>query len=204
MTFIDSRLPDDVEKGAIGGPQFHTTVASLSSGHEQRNINWSQTRAKYNISYGIQRKSEMAEVINFFYACRGQAYGFRFKDWADYQMTLQPIGLGDGSNKVFQAIKSYAAGSAEFIRTITKLVEGTVTVYVEGIPVSCSIDYSTGVITLDNAPAGTGGSGPGGEEIVSMTGEFDVPVRFNSDELNITMEIWDAGTVPIIELVEIR
>ncbi len=204
MSFHNVRLPVEIERGAQGGPMFDTTVLELSSGHEQRNINWQQTRAKYNISYGISHKEELEAVIRFFYARWGRAYGFRFKDWADYEVPIQVLALGDGVTKSFQAFKRYTDGTYTYDRPLTKLVADTTEVFVEGVPVSFTVDIDTGIITLASAPAATGGSGSGGEEVVSFLCEFDVPVRFNDDSLNVTMELWNVGTIPAIELVEVR
>lgn len=204
MSFHDVRLPTTVERGAVGGPSFHTTVIELSSGHEQRNINWSQTRARYNIAYGISHKHELDAVIDFFYARYGKAYGFRFKDWADYEVDSQVLGYGDGVTKAFQAFKRYGDDTLYFDRTLTKLVADTVDVLVEGVPASHTVDLNTGIITLVTAPSATGGSGPGGAQVISYTTEFDVPVRFNTDNLDVTMELWNVGSIPSIELVEVR
>ncbi|MGE4486374.1 MAG: DUF2460 domain-containing protein [Synergistaceae bacterium] len=204
MSFHNVRLPVEVERGAQGGPMFDTTVLELRSGHEQRNINWQQTRARYNISYGISHKDELEAVIHFFYARYGRAYGFRFKDWGDYEVPLQVLGLGDGATVDFQAFKRYSDGTYTFDRPLTKLVADTIEVFVEGVPVSFTADVDTGIITLASPPAATGGSGTGGAEVVSYLCEFDVPVRFNDDALNVTMELWNVGQIPAIEIVEVR
>lgn len=196
MSFHNVRLPVEIERGAVGGPQFYTNVLELSSGHEQRNINWSQTRAQYNISYGISTKAELEAVIHFFYARYGRAYGFRFKDWADYEVELQLLGVGDGSTVDFQAFKRYTDGTYTFDRTLTKLVDGTVEVYVNGVAAAFTVDLDTGIITLTSTPSVS--------DQITYLCEFDVPVRFDSDSLNVTMELWNVGEIPAIELVEVR
>jgi hypothetical protein len=32
MSFDDVRLPDNIEKGAVGGPRFQTSIVKLGSG----------------------------------------------------------------------------------------------------------------------------------------------------------------------------
>ena len=76
--FHDVRFPDAVARGATGGPEFSTDIIAVASGFEQRNVNWSAARAKYDISTGIRTREQMAEVIAFFRARKGRAYGFRF------------------------------------------------------------------------------------------------------------------------------
>ena len=92
MAFHDVRLPVDVERGALGGPGFKTTVTPLGSGKEQRNIDWARTRAEFDIGYGLMdQDSVLLEATidtlqAFFYAREGKAHTFRFKDWSDFKI----------------------------------------------------------------------------------------------------------------------
>lgn len=221
MAFRDDiRLPIDVERGAVGGPGFNTTVIVLSSGHERRNRNWSQIRGMWDISYGIERKSQLDAVIDTFYAVGGMADGFRFKDWSDFQIgdtftfdasTRQTIGFGNGTNALFQIFKRYTRGVTSFDRPISKVVDSTYRVYLEGVlqteTTHYTIDINTGLITFVTPPAATGGSGPGGAIIVAAICEFDVPVRFDTDNLNINTQVFSDEAVislPGIKLKELR
>ena len=38
MAFHEIRFPDDIAYGASGGPEFATTIVTMASGFEQRNI----------------------------------------------------------------------------------------------------------------------------------------------------------------------
>lgn len=218
MAFIEQRLPEDVERGAVGGPGFKTTVITLSSGFEKRNIDWERTRGRWDIGYGLTRRSQLEEVINHFYVMNGRANGFRFKDWSDFQIgdtdddsTRQDIGLGDDSTTEFQVYKRYSVGPFSYDRVINKLVSGSLTVFLDGVEQTVTTDYTvdlnTGIITFTTAPASTGGTGSGGEEVVSVICEFDVPVRFESDELPITTEIFSSEAIVSmsrIGIMEIR
>ena len=95
--FHDVRFPDAIARGAIGGPEFSTDVIAVASGYEQRNVNWSAARAKFDISTGIRTREQMAEVIAFFRARRGRAYGFRFRDWNDFDATGEALASDGGS-----------------------------------------------------------------------------------------------------------
>jgi uncharacterized protein (TIGR02217 family) len=221
MAFLDDvRLPEDVERGAVGGPGFNTTVMVLTSGFERRNRNWSRTRGTWDIGYGIDRKSQLEGVIDTFYAVGGKADGFRFKDWSDFQIgntftfdvdTRQTIGLGDDSTPTFQIFKRYTRGSTSFDREIKKVVDNTYKIYLDGVlqieTTEYTIDINTGIVTFVTPPASTGGSGPGGEEVVSVICEFDAPVRFDSDQLNVNTQIFSDEAVisiPGIKIIEIR
>lgn len=202
--FVEERLPEEVERGAVGGPMFKTIITPLASGHEQRNISWSQSRAEWDIGYGLSHlkpgksQSYLNQVIAFFYARRGRAVGFRFKDWTDYEVEDVTIGVGDTSTVDFQAVKIYNEGGlATYTRILSKLVTGTVVVKIDGTPtVAFTVDVDTGIITMDTAPAGG--------EVISLTCEFDVPVRFDVDKLDVTAITQSAGSIGSIPIVEVR
>lgn len=202
-SFHEVRLPDDIEKGASGGPRFSTTVMELSSGHEKRNVNWSQQRGHWDIGYGIQYKADALElIIDFFYARMGRAYGFRFRDWADYQIGepgAAHVMYTTTNTTTYQIIKKYTSGATTFTRTIKKIVANSVSLYLNAVlvnPADYTVDNNTGIIVFDSAtPVG---------QTLAIICEFDVPVRFDTDELSISMETFNAGAVPSIPIIELR
>lgn len=200
MSFHNVRLPVDVERGAKGGPGFNTTVIPLQSGKEQRNINWAQQRCSYDISYGIGTQQLYQDITKFFYIRRGKAYGFRFKDWADYQITAGVIGTGTGVLTEFQIVKVYSDDGGSYSRNIYKPVASTVQVYLNGVlqtlTTHYTLDANTGIITFVTPPSNG--------VVVTVTCEFDVPVRFDIDTLQTTMQWVEAGQVQAIPLVELR
>jgi uncharacterized protein (TIGR02217 family) len=204
MAFHDIRLPEDVERGASGGPRFKTTIMVLGGGHEKRNIDWSQARAEYDVGYGIESKQDFTDVIEFFYARQGAAHSFRFKDWADFTIGApgDPVqfATGDGTTTIFQARKPYSSGGITYYRDLTKLVSGTLEVYVNDVLQVAGTDYTvdllTGIITFTSAPSNT--------HSIKMFVEFDIPVRFAQDHLDISMETFDAGSIPSIRIIEVR
>lgn len=203
MAFHDVRLPVDVERGANGGPRFKTTVMILGGGHEKRNIEWEQAKGSWDVGYGIDSKETYSDVVEFFYVRQGRAHTFRFRDWADYEIGTpgNPVAFntGDASTTVFQLKKRYSSGGVDYDREITKPVEGTVELYVNGVllteTVDYTIDYDTGLITFGAAP---------GAFAIAAACEFDVHVRFDTDELNVTVQTFDTGSLPEIPVVEVR
>jgi uncharacterized protein (TIGR02217 family) len=196
MAFDEIRLPVDIEQGAIGGPTFSTTVLLLAKGSEQRNQNWTQARYEGDIGYGIQSQSDYSVVRNFFYARRGRARGFRFKDWSDYQSNgAQVIGIGDGSTKIFQLVNVYTDSVNAYTRTIIKPVAGTVAVYDNGVLGSPSVDTTTGLVTYVTAPLAG--------HAISATFQFDLAVRFDVDKFPITIAQIDAGQIGSLAVIEI-
>jgi uncharacterized protein (TIGR02217 family) len=209
MAFHNTQLPSDIERGAQGGPRFKTTILILGGGLEKRNIDWATTRAEYDISYGIESKADYSDVIEFFYARQGRAHSFRFKDWADFEITAQNVMTTDGSTSTVSMFKRYSSGGVNFDRLITKpLASGWVvtvnavsqTVVYDTSPAATevAINTTTGLITLGSTHAATSG------QAVDITGEFDVPVRFDTDALDVNVETFDAGSMPQLTLVEVK
>jgi uncharacterized protein (TIGR02217 family) len=196
--FHEVQFPPDISYGASGGPGYSTTVVTTVSGHERRNANWAQARGRWNVAHGLKKREQVAALIAFFRARKGRAYGFRFKDWTDYQAFAQLLGVGNGTTTTFQLVKRYSSGVVVEVRTITKPVAGTVRVYRDGVEAESgwSVNTTTGLVTFTNAPA------PGVQ--VTADFEFDVPVRFDSDQMDITVETYQLGSWQQIVLLEIR
>ncbi len=198
MGFVEVQFPTDISYGSSGGPEYTTDIVASVSGHEQRNIHWSQARARFNVAHGVKTKAQLDALIAFFRARKGRAHGFRFKDWTDYQVSSQVIGLGDGLVTQFQLVKKYTSGGATETRVISKPVAGTVNLYVNGVLKSTgvSVNTVTGMVTLTPAPA-VGAA-------VSASFEFDVPVRFDTDKLSARLEAYGVHSWQDIPLVEVR
>ncbi|WP_232831584.1 phage distal tail protein, Rcc01695 family [Pseudogemmobacter bohemicus] len=193
--------------GARGGPERRTQVVELASGDEERNASWANSRRRYDVAYGIRRADDLAAVVAFFEARNGRLHGFRYKDWADYKSALplqaitatdQQIGTGTGSLQTFQLAKRYTSGAQTWVRTIAKPVAGTVRVALGMVEQMSgwTVDTTTGVITFTTAPANG--------VIVRAGFEFDVPVRFDSDSLDVTLDFERLGSITAIPLLEIR
>jgi len=198
-SFHEVRLPEDIDFGVTGGPRFKTTIFESAGGFEQRNIDWSQARAEYTIGKNLNDETDLATLIAFFNARRGRAYGFRFKDFSDFQISgPQTIGTGDGSTTDFQIFKQYSSGGEFYNRPITKLVSGTVQVYLDGMLQGSgfTVDNNTGIVTFTAAP--TMGV------LVGIVCEFDVPVRFDVDALPIEIASFRNFIADGLPLVEIR
>ena len=207
MAFHEVRFPDNISRGARGGPERRTQIVELASGDEERNASWADSRRRYDVAYGIRRADDLAAVVAFFEARNGRLHGFRYKDWADYKSALpsqaitatdQQIGTGTGSLQTFQLAKRYTSGAQTWVRTITKPVAGTVRVALGMVEQMSgwTVDTTTGVVTLTTAPAGG--------VIIRAGFEFDVPVRFDSDTLDVTLDFERLGSITAIPLLEIR
>jgi uncharacterized protein (TIGR02217 family) len=166
-------------------------MVATGTGYEKRNVNWSEAR-------GLKKQAQIDELSAFFSGAKGKAYGFRFKDWTDSRAAGQLLGTGDGALTQFQLVKRYPSGSVIEVRTITKPVAGTVKVYLDGVEqlAGWSVDTTIGLVTFSTAPAL-------GVEVTADF-EFDVPVRFDTDHMAVTIETYRLHNWQQIPIVELR
>lgn len=205
-SFDEVQFPLRVAYGTQGGPGFSTEIVTIDGGYERRNQNWSQARRRYDARTGLCSAADAMSLLAFFQARAGRARGFRLKDWADFssaadgtsapQASDQLLGTGDGAQTQFQLLKIYGAGAVQHRRTISKPVVGTALVALNGVVQSSgwSLDSTTGLLTFAAPPA---------SEAAVMAGfTFDVPVRFDTDQLNLTQDdfMTQRGTIPLIEI----
>ncbi len=205
-TFHDVLFPLQLGFGAAGGPAFSTQVVVTGSGHEQRNSQWSDARQSYDAGLGVRSEADLAHLLAFFRARRGQAHGFRFKDPIDHTSSAfdgvvssndQQIGIGDGGQTRFKLIKRYGEDYDAQQRRITRPVALSVRVAIDGSEQSGGWSLADqGWIDFDDAP-------PAGS-VVTAGFSFDVPVRFATDRIDVSIAGWRAGELPSVPLIEIR
>ena len=206
--FLDERFPAEIAFGASGGPERRTDVVTLASGREKRNARWAHSRRRYDAGTGIRSLQDLQAVQAFFERARGRLYGFRFKDPFDSSSApagaeVSPfdceIGKGDGASADFQLVKLYGAGGNAYARDISKPVSGSARVAVDGMELGEGADFAldarTGIVTLAAAPAAGAA--------VTAGVRFDVPVRFDTDRLEMSLTHFEAGRLPSVPLIEI-
>ncbi|CAN5209410.1 DUF2460 domain-containing protein [soil metagenome] len=208
LAFDEVRFPVSISRGSSGGPERRTEIVTLGSGAEERNTRWAQSRRRYNAGFGVKTLDEIHAVIAFFEERRGRLHAFRWKDHADWKSCApagtiaasdQVIGTGDGATATFQLVKTYGTGLRNYARVIAKPVAGTVTVAVDGVAEThVTVDAATGEVTF------AAGHIPPEGAVVTAGFEFDVPVRFDADQLSINLAGFQAGDIPEIAIVEVR
>ncbi len=207
--FHEVRFPANLSFGSVGGPERRTEIVTLQNGFEERNTPWAHSRRRYDAGVGLRSLDDVEALIAFFEARRGQLHGFRWKDWADYRSggatrevspTDQVIGVGDGVSLRFGLAKTYRSGLETYARPIAKPVAGTVRVAVAADPkvegLEYEVDPATGVVTFSSPPAA-------GVQVTAGF-EFDVPVRFDTDRIAVSVASFRAGDVPSVPVVELR
>lgn len=197
-SFHDVRFPDDIAYGSSGGPAYATDIVTTEAGHEKRNVVWSAARARYNVAHGVKTKAQLDALIAFFRARKGRAYGFRFKDWADYSLNHELLGVGDGVTTDFALVKRYVSGEDEEIRSITRPVLSTLQIFKNTTlqHSGVAVIVGSGLVRFSTPPAA-------GIEI-RASGEFDVPVRFDTDRLAASLDGFGLHSWTDIALIEIR
>ncbi len=209
MAFHEIRFPANLSFGALGGPERRTEIVELANGHEERNTPWRDSRRRYDAGVGLRALDDLETMVAFFEARQGMLHAFRWKDWGDYRSAPaskpitafdQLIGVGDGETREFQLRKGYASGDQIWWREIVKPVAGTVLAAIGAEDFTLDADYTvdatTGRITFDWPP-------DAGAEIHAGF-EFDVPVRFDTDLIQISVASFKAGEVPKVPVVEVR
>lgn len=209
--FHDVLFPLDIALKSAGGPERRTDIVALGSGREERNTRWAHSRRRYDAGYGVKTLDALSSVVAFFEERRGRLHGFRWRDRLDQSSaapgaaispTDQVIGTGNGVTTTFQLIKTYGSIYAPYQRPVTKPVPASVRVAVNGIEVTSgtafTCDPATGLITFLSGHIPVSGAA------VTAGFLFDVPVRFDTDYLEVDLSAFAAGQIPKIPLVEIK
>lgn len=208
--FHDVRFPLDLAFGASGGPVRRTEIVALASGHEQRNQRWSRSRRRYDAGFAVRTIGQLQEILDFFEARGGRLHSFRFRDPLDGQSSPlgspitpldQLIGAGTGSRASYPLVKNLAGQASATGRPITKPVPGSVRVAVGGTEryagTHFSVDHLTGMVTF------LAGNVPAAGARVTAGFAFDIPARFDTDEIRVSLIAFEAGEVPSIPIVEV-
>ncbi len=206
MNFHETRFPAAISFGSSGGVERRTEIVELVNGFEERNSPWAQSRRRFDAGLGLRSLDDLADVLAFFEARHGRLFGFRWKDWLDHKScapseTPAPTDqLLEGTGTDWPLSKTYEDGAGSYRRLITKPVNGTVRVAIDGIEqaeaVDFTIDPANGVVRLTTAP-GVG-------QQVTAGFEFDVPARFDSDVIDVNLAAFEAGEIPAIPIIEVR
>lgn len=189
------RFPIDISYGATGGPSWNTEVIRVVNGAEKRNRLWSVPQYRFDVSHGVKSQEQLNELLDFFYDVGGRALPFRFKNWAEYQLTKQNSEVQRPTTETLHIYKVYSTYS----RRITKIVDGTFKLYADNVLVTTgySLDIDTGIITLSNPESYS-------ESVVfKVECEFDFWVRFDTDEMMVSIDNinnYSWGQIPLVEV----
>ena len=190
MSFIEARLLEDVESGFSGGPVWRTLTKELRSGVVRRKATRSRPVHRFSASFDNRDFDTLSTLLAAFNATRGAAFGFRFRNWMDYELTSEPLTTGTGAEQSVQIGKRYAFGPESVVLPIRKPNADCI-VRADGTPITATINTATGLATF-TAPLGS---------TVTITGTYDIPVTFSNDDFSAVMQIRSVSTVDV-DLVE--
>lgn len=102
--------------------------------------------------------------------------------------------------RTFALRKGYASGPGQYWRPIAKPVEGSVRAGIGDIELVAGLDFQVdalgGTVTFTEPPE------DGGKLTAGF--EFDVPVRFDTDRIAVSVASFQAGDLPQVPVVEVR
>jgi uncharacterized protein (TIGR02217 family) len=213
LEFVDIQFPHRIAMGAQRRPGWRTSLAQSLGGFESTNQDWSRARHSYDISFAVRTGTDYQAVASHFHQMRGRFRYFPFKDVLDYRAEASNGVLLDesGSPTVgYQLAKRYGSGSYAWDRPITRPRTGTVAVYrtragnTVNITAQSTITYTTGMVVIAPTVYQPG-------DVLSWSGEFYVPCRYDLDDLPAVIVDKHAGSgeflvrcdsIPIVEVRE--
>lgn len=186
MDFIEKRLLDKVSFGSQSGFEFKTDIKQMRNGFESRLSEWAEPLQPMNVIFRMLNPDHRQQFEDAFIVAKGRAFGFRFRNPLNYKAVMQPLAIGAGVEQTVQLKRT-----SRFLNTATypikKPVPASIVITANGTAIAAVVDAYTGLATF-TAPAGS---------VVLWSGEYDTPVRFDSDKLIWTYDnksYGDCGT----------
>lgn len=201
MAFDEVQFPATLSEKVQSGPALLTNVTGTPSGAEQRIEMQSQARLYFSLEPSYLDEEEVTKILTFFRARRGKSRGFRLKDWMDFEATQEAL-TNPHPSAGMQLVKTYTSGGQSEVRNIAKPVAGSVVLERNtgggwatwASSGNWSLDTTTGIVTITTPTAG---------HLYRWSGEFDVPVRFDTDRPNVklTAGMPSGDAIPLVEVL---
>jgi uncharacterized protein (TIGR02217 family) len=178
---------------------------TTANGFESVNIVWDDTLREYDIATIPLLRSDWDYIETFHEITEGGAYGFLLEDPKDFSAASSTsyiitsgvfASLGGGTYQLYKR-KKHIASARYKDRKITRPKADTFQALDSGgSPLTGTVDPDTGIATITGTPA-------------TWTGRFYVPVHFQSDIVDWTLEASGPEEVrmysgPSVVLEEIR
>lgn len=193
MSYINAYIARCPAYGWQGGPKFKTVIVAMDNGRERRNADIAEARHSFSVPFHNIKRADYAGIKQMHLVCRGQLHAFRFKDQLDYQAVNEDVTFAVVNGvPVYQLSKVSIVDGVRYTRNCYAIKSAVITS--GGVPVAATVDMRRGTIT---AGGGTG---------LKWSGEFDVWVRFNQDDLPFSIDSGNAkdkfisGQVDLIEV----
>lgn len=192
MSYLDTYIPRCGAYGWQGGPEFKTRIVEMKSGRERRNAEIAYARHSFTVPFQNISPEDYAGIKRLQLVARGMLHNFKFRDELDYEADDEPFATGDGTTKVFQLRKISTIDGVSYDRNCYVIRPGVVITDNHSL-VTPTVDYDRGLVTFSVAPVNA--------HVLRWTGEFDLWVRFNQDDLPFSIDNLRVrtGAVNIIE-----
>lgn len=181
-----------LEWGIMRAPIFSTSRRASVSGRLFTAANYAYPRYKYNLSFSVLRQDsswgELQQIVGLFNQVGGDFDTFLFLDPDDYYVNAQVIGIGNGSTKQYQLVRTWGG----YLEPVYDL-NGTPGIYVANTLKTSGTHYtisSAGLVTFVTAPSAG--------QAVTWSGVYYRRVRFSQSTLQTNkfmQALWDAKKV---------
>lgn len=183
--FDDVVFPTSISLYAFKGKRSRRTrVAMNNAGFEQRKSEWAQTLRTFDAGMVVRPASQWRLIDDLFETVEGKGIGFLLQDPTDYQISASQGVLVQIAGNAYSLQKATVVGSHTTFRGIAKPKSGTIAVFKTNAGVTTSvgsgsyaIDYTAGVLTFGGGYVVAG-------DTFTWSGEFYLPVRFETDDLD--------------------
>lgn len=212
MTFQNFLFPVDYSYGSAGGPGFKTHIIELPGGGQETLQRWATPLRTWDVAESIKTIDDLVIIMDFFIARDGAANSWRFKDPFDFSTNADHrgavddedvlLGVGDGSQQIFDLKKFYGSSPTIKTRNILLPVVGTVVIADDGAAqtegLDFSVDYFLGKIDFG------GGASPKTPLVGNnITGgfQFDIAARFTEETdraMQMSYESFESGSLQIL------
>lgn len=177
-------------------PVWKTLIKEAVSGRECRTGYMAYPNWEYVISYDFLRSAsalaELQTLVGFFNQMRGDYDTFLFAVPEDSSATQTTFGLGDGTTKDFQLVKTFG-GFTEPVYNIK--ASPAPVIRVDGVTKATPADYSingTGMVSFVNAPAQSA--------VLDWTGQYYIRVRFKKGSAEFERFMYQLWQLKKVEL----
>lgn len=177
---------------------WSTDISTTKSGLETATGNWAFPRYDFRLPFEFLRADatqELQAIEDLFAQMGGRRDNFLYDDKTCNTVIGQQLGVGDGSNKQFQALRQIKSGG--FVMPVYDLKAGSLKVYVNGVQATTgwTVD-GNGLITFATAPAN-------GAAITANFG-FYFRVRFTEDSAELEYFLYQLWRMQELKLTGIK
>jgi uncharacterized protein (TIGR02217 family) len=161
-------------------------ITELGGGNEQRAILFNDSIRVYDLATkGALTIVEYQSISKHFNARRASGFSYPLRDNTLYKVTVEPLGVGNGSATTFQLTMNEGDAGNAYNREIYLPENGTIRIFDNSVEVLEGAGPGKFTLAYTGATAGlvTFGTAPVNGHVLTWSGQFYIPVRYAIDEL---------------------